>query len=227
MKITRIEPPQGEAPAAMVEVSEPEPAPVETPAQAEERTGDDAALSGTRALVAELTARLATVTAQAADHRQAAEQPFTGEPAALVAHLATTEQHRADADRLAVEAESLRRQCAVAAALLDKLEQEQADDHARRTQAAGRKLLTAALERYAQAATEFGDAVLSVGAAAIAANVSSSFTANIKPLLLPDLPALGKLLPALPGFKRQREGQAVSVDPAFSQRMNELLRNAP
>lgn len=227
MKITRIEPPQGEAPAAMVEVSEPEPAPVETPAQAEERTGDDAALSGTRALVAELTARLATVTAQAADHRQAAEQPFTGEPAALAAHLATTEQHRADADRLAVEAETLQRQCTVAAALLDKLEQEQADDHARRTQAAGRKLLTAALERYAQAATEFGDAVLSVGAAAIAANVSSSFTANIKPLLLPDLPALGKLLPALPGFKRQREGQAVSVDPAFSQRMNELLRNAP
>lgn len=227
MKITRIEPPQGEAPAAMVEVSEPEPAPVETPAQAEERTGDDAALSGTRALVAELTARLATVTAQAADHRQAAEQPFTGEPGELAAHLATTEQHRADADRLALEAESLKRQCAVAAALLGKLEAEQADAESARTQAAGRKLLTAALERYAQAATEFGDAVLSVGAAAIAANVSSSFTANIKPLLLPDLPALGKLLPALPGFKRQREGQAVSVDPAFSQRMNELLRNAP
>ena len=230
MKITRQLDP---APLEVLEVAqpleapEPAPEPIETPVQIERHAADDAAIAGTRALVAELTARLATVTAQAADHRQCADQPFTGDPGELAAHLATTEQHRADAARMATEAETLQRQCTVAAALLDKLEQEQADDHARRTQAAGRKLLTAALERYAQAATEFGDAVLSVGAAAIAANVSSSFTANIKPLLLPDLPALGKLLPALPGFKRQREGQAVSVDPAFSQRMNELLRNAP
>ena len=230
MKITRAD--HIEAPA-LVEAPEPEPAPVapepvETPeARTERQAADNAAIGGTRALVAELQARLEAVESELTQHRQAAEQPFTGDPGELAAHLATTEQHRADAARMATEAETLQRQCTVAAALLDKLEQEQADDHARRTQAAGRKLLTAALERYAQAATEFGDAVLSVGAAAIAANVSSSFTANIKPLLLPDLPALGKLLPALPGFKRQREGQAVSVDPAFSQRMNELLRNAP
>lgn len=225
MKITRIEPPQGEAPAAMVEVSEPEPAPVETPAQAEERTGDDAALSGTRALVAELTARLATVTAQAADHRQAAEQPFTGEPAALVAHLATTEQHRADAARLAGEAETLRRQCAVAAALLGKLEADQADAESARTQARGRALLADALERYSQTMTALADVVLDMGAAAMLANMQSSFVAATRGLCLPDLPGLGHSAPALAGFIKRREGQTVSAaDPAFQQRMNELMR---
>ena len=223
MKITRIEPPQGEAPAAMVEVSEPEPAPVETPAQAEERTGDDAALSGTRALVAELTARLATVTAQAADHRQAAEQPFTGEPAALVAHLATTEQHRVAGDRLAVEAESLRRQCAVAAALLGKLEADQADAESARTQARGRALLADALERYTEVIVDLGAVIVDMGAAAMLANMQSSFIAATRSLCLPDLPGLGHSAPALAGFIKRREGQTVNQsDAAYQQRANRM-----
>ena len=104
MKITRIEPPQDEAPAALVEVPEPDPALVETPeARAERQEAESAAISGTRALVLELQARLEAVEAE------------------LAAHLATTEQHRADAGRLTAEAESLKRQCRVAEQLLGKL----------------------------------------------------------------------------------------------------------
>ena len=225
MKITRIEPPQGEAPAAMVEVSEPEPAPVETPAQAEERTGDDAALSGTRALVAELTARLATVTVQAADHRQCANTPFAGDPGTLVAHLEAVEQHRADADRLALEAESLKRQCAVAAALLGKLEAEQADAESARTQARGRALLADALERYTEVIVDLGAVIVDMGAAAMLANQQTGFIAATRSLCVPDLVALGYYAPDLAGFIKRREGQTVNQsDPAYQQRANQLLR---
>ena len=223
MKITRIEPPQGEAPAAMVEVSEPEPAPVETPAQAEERTGDDAAIAGTRALVAELTARLATVTAQGDGHRRAAALPFTGQPAALAAHLATTEQHRADADRLALEAESLKRQASVAEQLLDKLVQEQEQEQAAETQARGRVLLVEALERYTEVIVDLGAVIVDLGAAAMLANMQSSFIAATRNLCVPDLPALGYYAPALAGFIKRREGQMVGQsDPVYQQRANQL-----
>lgn len=222
-------------PLALPQIEAPEPAPVppapvlvETPeAIAERQAADDAALSGTRALVEGLQVRLGAAEAEAAEHRQSAEQPFTGQPDELAGWLAITEQHRADASRLASECESLRRQCAVAEQLLAKLERERDAAESARTQAIGRKLLTSALERYALAAVELGDALLDVGAASIAANASSSFTASVRAMLLSDLPAMGKLLPDLPGFRRQREGQAVATgDPAFSQRMNELLRSA-
>ena len=151
MKITHVDPVLVETPEAPVLVEE-------------RRAADDAAIAGTRALVAELQGRLEAVTAQAADHRQAAEQPFAGEPAALVAHLATTEQHRADADRLALEAESLKRQCAVAAALLGKLEADQADAESARTQARGRALLADALERYTEAIVDLGAVIVDLEA---------------------------------------------------------------
>ena len=227
MKITRAD--HIEAPA-LVEAPEPEPAPVapepvETPeARTERQAADNAAIGGTRALVAELQARLEAVESELTQHRQAAEQPFTGEPAALVAHLATTEQHRADAARLATEAESLQRQCIVAAALLDKLVLEQEQEQTARTQAAGRVLLADAMKRYVEAAANLADVVVDLGAASIAANMSGSFAASVRAMLLPDMTALGAALPALPGFRRQREGQAVATaDPAFQRRMNEVF----
>ena len=92
MKITRPNDP-GPGPLEVLEVAqpleaaEPAPAPVETPVQIEERReAESAALSGTRSLLTELQSRLATVTAQAADHRQCADQPFTGDPGELAAH---------------------------------------------------------------------------------------------------------------------------------------------
>ena len=171
---------------------------------------------------------LTTVTAQAAEHRQGAEHPFAGSPDSLPAHLEAVEQHRADAARLANEAETLSRQIRVAEQLLNRLESEQAEREAAATQAIGRKLLAAALERYTLAAAELGDAVLNMGAAAILAGQPSSFAACMRAMLLPDLLALGAALPALPGFRRQREGQTVATaDPAFSQRASELLRDAP
>jgi len=226
MKITRIEPPQGEAPAAMVEVPEPAPAPVETPVQIEERReAESAALAGTRALVAELTARLATVAAQANEHRQCANTPFAGDPAALVAHLEAVERHRSDADRLALEAESLKRQASVAAALLDRLEQEAADSESARTQARGRVLLADALERYTEVIVDMGAVIVDMGAAALLANMQSSFIAATRSLCLPDLPGLGHSAPALAGFIKRREGQTVNQsDPAYQQRANQLLR---
>lgn len=227
MKIVHVEPTLVETPEALVEAPEPEPAPVETPAQAEERqAADNAALSGTKALLVELQSRLATVTAQANEHRRAADAGFDGSPPELPGWLAGIEQHRADAARLATEAEALQRQAHVAEQLLAKLEAEQAALESARIQAAGRKLLTAALERYAQAATEFGDAVLSVGACAILANQSTSFIAATRNLLIPDLLALNYSMPALVGFQKQRGGQIVNQsDPEFQRRAN-LLRNA-
>ena len=223
MKITRATPIEVPEPEP---IEAPEPEPIETPAQAEERqAGDDAALAGTRALVAELTARLATVTAQAADHRQCANTPFAGNPAALVAHLEAVERHRSDAERLALEAESLKRQASVAAALLDRLEQEAADAESARTQARGRALLADALERYTQAVVDMGAVIVDMGAAAMLANMQSSFIAATRGLCLPDLAGLGHSAPALAGFIKRREGQTVSAaDPAFQQRMNELMR---
>ena len=223
MKITRATPIEAPEPEP---IEAPEPEPIETPAQAEERqAGDDAAIAGTRRLVAELQARLETVTAQAADHRQCANQPFAGEPGELAAHLATTEQHRADADRLALEAESLKRQCAVAAALLGKLEAEQADAESARTQARGRALLADALERYTQAVVDLGVVIVDLGASAILANMQSSFIAATRSLCLPDLVVLEHSLPALAGFIKRREGQTVNQsDPAYQQRANQLLR---
>lgn len=228
MKITRVE----SAQAALVETPEPEPPrteppePVETPEQTEaRRVADNAALEGTRRLVLELQGRLESVTAQANEHRQAAHAEFNGAPANLPGWLAGVETHRAEVARLTTEADSLKRQVRVATQLLDRLEREQADAEAARTQAAGRVLLTAALAQYEAACIALADAVLSVGAASIAANMSGSFAASVRALLLPDLPALGKLLPALAGFRRAREGQAVATaDPAFSQRANQLLR---
>lgn len=228
MKITR---PNDPGPLEVLEVAqpleaaEPAPAPVETPVQIEERReAESAALSGTRSLLTELQSRLATVTAQANEHRQCANTPFAGDPGALAAHLATTEQHRADADRLAVEAESLQRQCIVAAALLDKLVLEQEQEQTARTQAAGRVLLADAMKRYVEAAANLADVVVDLGAASIAANMSGSFAASVRAMLLPDMTALGAALPALPGFRRQREGQAVATaDPAFQRRMNEVF----
>lgn len=232
MRITR-EPlaVQSEPPAALV-APEPEPAapatpePVESPeARAERQAADAAALSGTRALVEGLQARLSAVETEAAEHRQSAEQPFTGQPDELAGWLATTEQHRADASRLATEAEALQRQARVAEQLLGKLERERDDAESARTQAKGRVLLADAMKRYVEAAANLADVVVDLGAASIAANQSGSFAASVRALLLPDLPALGATLPALPGFRRQREGQVVATgDPAFSQRMNELMR---
>lgn len=223
MKITPLALPQIEAPEPAP--VPPAPEPVETPeAIAERQAADDAALNGTRALVEGLQARLEAVESELTQHRQAADQPFAGDPGALAAHLATIEQHRADASRLATEAESLKRQIPIAAALLDKLVQEQEQEQAARAQAHGRVLLADALKRYVEAAANLADVVVDLGAAAIAANQSSSFIANMRPLMLPDAPALGKLLPALPGFRRQREGQTVAAaDPAFQRRMNEIL----
>lgn len=235
MKITHVDPVLVETPESpvLVETPEPEPVqsapePVETPeARAERQAADDAAIAGTKALLAELQVRLETVESELTQYRQSAGEQFSGDPAGLADWLATTEQHRAEAAKLATESESLRRQCAVAAQLLGKLELERAEADSARVQAIGRKMLAAALERYAKTAVELGDALLDVGAASIAANASSSFTANVRAMLLPDMPAMGKLLPDLPGFRRQREGQAVATgDPAFSQRMNELLRSA-
>ncbi len=225
MKITRATPIEAPEPEP-IEAPEPEPIETPTPAQAEERhAADDAAIAGTRALVAELQARLATVAAQAADHRQCANQPFAGEPAALVAHLEAVEQHRADADRLALEAESLKRQCAVAAALLGKLEAEQADAESARTQAKGRALLADALERYTQAVVDLGAAIVDIGAAAMLANQQTGFIAATRSLCVPDLVALGYYAPALAGFIKRREGQTVNQsDPAYQQRANQLLR---
>ena len=228
MKITR---PNDPAPLEVLEVvqpleaPEPAPEPIETPAQIERHAADDAAIAGTRALVAELQARLATVTAQANEHRQCANTPFAGDPGALAAHLATTEQHRADADRLAVEAESLRRQCAVAAALLGKLEADQADAESARTQARGRALLADALERYTEVIVDLGAVIVDMGAAAMLANMQSSFIAATRSLCVPDLVALGYYAPALAGFIKRREGQTVNQsDPAYQQRANQLLR---
>lgn len=225
MKITRATPIEAPEPEP-IEAPEPEPIETPTPAQAEERhAADDAAIAGTRALVAELQARLATVTAQANEHRQCANTPFAGDPGALVAHLATTEQHRADADRLAVEAESLRRQCAVAAALLGKLEADQADAESARTQARGRALLADALERYTEVIVDLGAVIVDMGAAAMLANMQSSFIAATRSLCVPDLVALGYYAPALAGFIKRREGQTVNQsDPAYQQRANQLLR---
>lgn len=228
MKITTLEPAQADDPGLALPVTLPEPEPVqtETPAQAEERqAAETAAIAGTRALVAELQARLEAVESELTQHRQAAEQPFTGEPAALVAHLEAVERHRTEAERLTGETESLRRQCAVAVALLDRLEQEAADAESARTQAKGRALLADALERYSQTMTALADVVLDMGAAAMLANMQSSFIAATRSLCLPDLPGLGHSAPALAGFIKRREGQTVSAaDPAFQQRMNELMR---
>lgn len=225
MRITTLEPLQVEELAAPVEVPEPEPAPIETPeARAERQAADDAAIAGTKALLAELQTRLATVTAEAQAHRQAADQPFAGDPGALAAHLEAVERHRAESVRLATEAESLKRQIPVAEQLLDRLMQEQAQEQAAETQAQGRVLLASALKRYTEAAAMLADVVVDLGAAAIAANQSGSFAASVRALLLPDMPALGTALPALPGFRRQREGQAVATaDPAFQRRMNEVF----
>ena len=226
MKITTLEPAQADDPGLALPVTLPEPEPVqtETPAQAEERqAAETAAIAGTRALVAELQARLEAVESELTQHRQAAEQPFTGEPAALVAHLATTEQHRADAARLAGEAETLRRQCAVAAALLGKLEADQADAESARTQARGRALLAEVLERYSQTMTALADVVLDMGAAAMLANMQSSFIAATRSLCLPDFPGLGHSAPALAGFIKRREGQTVNQsDAAYQQRANRM-----
>ena len=227
MKITR---PNDPGPLEVLEVAqpleaaEPAPAPVETPVQIEERReAESAALSGTRSLLTELQSRLATVTAQANEHRQCANTPFAGDPGALVAHLATTEQHRADADRLAVEAESLRRQCAVAAALLGKLEADQADAESARTQARGRALLADALERYTEVIVDLGAVIVDMGAAAMLANMQSSFIAATRSLCLPDFPGLGHSAPALAGFIKRREGQTVNQsDAAYQQRANRM-----
>ena len=227
MKITR---PNDPAPLEVLEVvdpleaAEPAPAPVETPVQIEERReAESAALSGTRSLLTELQSRLATVTAQANEHRQCANTPFAGDPGALVAHLATTEQHRADADRLAVEAESLRRQCAVAAALLGKLEADQADAESARTQARGRALLADALERYTEVIVDLGAVIVDMGAAAMLANMQSSFIAATRSLCVPDLVALGYYAPDLAGFIKRREGQTVNQsDAAYQQRANRM-----
>ena len=222
MKITRadhIEAPEPEpAPPA------PAPEPVETPeARTERQAADNAAIGGTRALVLELQGRLEAVTAQAADHRQAADQPFAGDPAALVAHLEAVERHRTEAERLTGETESLRRQCAVAVALLDRLEQEAADAESARTQAKGRALLADALERYSQTMTALADVVLDMGAAAMLANMQSSFIAATRSLCLPDFPGLGHSAPALAGFIKRREGQTVNQsDAAYQQRANRM-----
>ena len=227
MKITR---PNDPVPLEVLEVSQPleapEPEPIETPAQAEERrAADGAALEGTRRLAAELQARLATVTAQAADHRQCANQPLTGAPAALVAHLEAVERHRSDADRLALEAESLKRQASVAEQLLERLEQEAAELNQARIQAKGRVLLAAALKRYAEVIVDLSAVIVDMGAAAMLANMQSSFIAATRSLCVPDLPALGHSLPALAGFIKRREGQMVGQsDPAYQQRANQLLR---
>ena len=227
MKITTLAPAQADDPGLALPVTLPAPEPVqaETPeARAERQAAESAALSGTKALLVELQSRLATVTTELDAHRQAAEQPFAGEPARLAEHLATIEQHRADAARLATEAESLKRQIPVAEQLLAKLEAEQAALESARTQAAGRVLLADALKRYVEAASNLADVVLDLGACAILANQSGSFAASVRALLLPDMPALGAALPALPGFRRQREGQTVATgDPAFQQRMNEVF----
>ena len=200
-------------------------APVETPeARAERQAADDAAIAGTKALLAELQARLEAVESERTQHRQGADQPFAGDPGALAAHLVAVEQHRADAARLATEAETLRRQVHVAEQLLDKLVQEQAQEQAAETQARGRVLLKDALEKYVAAAAALADVVVDLGAAAIAANQSGSFAASVRALLLPDMPALGAALPALPGFHRRREGQAVATgDPEFQRRMNQVF----
>lgn len=223
MKITRATPIEAPEPEP-IEAPEPEPIETPTPAQAEERhAADDAAIAGTRALVAELQARLATVAAQAADHRQCANQPFTGEPGELAAHLATTEQHRADADRLTAEAESLRRQCTVAEQLLDKLVQEQEQEQAAETQARGRVLLAAALERYTEVIVDLGAVIVDLGAAAMLANQQTSFITATRGLCIPDLVGLGYYAPALAGFIRRREGQAVNQsDAAYQQRANRM-----
>ena len=225
MKITRATPIEAPEPEP-IEAPEPEPIEAPTPAQAEERhAGDDAAIAGTRALLTELQARLEAVESERDGHRQAAALPFTGNPTALAAHLATTEQHRADADRLALEAESLKRQCAVAAALLGKLEAEQADAESARTQAKGRALLADALERYTQAVVDLGAAIVDIGAAAMLANQQTGFIAATRSLCVPDLVALGYYAPALAGFIKRREGQTVNQsDPAYQQRANQLLR---
>ena len=223
MKITRVDP-------ALVEVSEPEPAPpapalVETPeAIAERQAAESAAVAGTRRLVDELQAQLTTVTAEAQAHRLAADAGFDGDPAELQAWLKDIEQHRAESARLATEIESLKRQIPIAAALLDKLVQEQEQEQAARIQASGRVLLADAMKRYVEAAANLADVVVDLGAAAIAANMSGSFAASVRAMLLPDMPALGAALPALPGFRRQREGQTVATaDPAFQRRMNEVF----
>ena len=229
MKITRPNDPGPlEAPEPVVNCPqvEPEPEPIETPAQIEERrAADGAALSGTRALVAELQVRLATVTAEGDGHRRAAALPFTGEPAALVAHLEAVERHRSDADRLALEAESLKRQASVAEQLLERLEQEAAELNQARIQARGRVLLAAALERYTEVIVDLGAVIVDLGAAAMLANQQTSFITATRGLCIPDLVGLGYYAPALAGFIKRREGQMVNQsDAAFSQRANQLLR---
>ena len=225
MKITRATPIEAPEPEP-IEAPEPEPIETPTPAQAEERhAADDAAIAGTRALVAELQARLATVAAQANEHRQCANTPFAGDPGALVAHLATTEQHRADADRLALEAESLKRQASVAEQLLERLEQEAAELNQARIQARGRVLLAAALERYTDVIVDLSAVIVDIGAAAMLANQQTGFVVATRNLCVPDLVALGYYAPALAGFIKRREGQMVGQsDPVYQQRANQLLR---
>lgn len=226
MKITRIEPAQGEEPEALTEAPAPEPPPP-TPEQiAERQAAADAALSGTKALLVELQSRRESVESELTQHRQAADAGFDGAPADLPAWLAGVEQHRSDAARLATEAGSLKRQIPVAAALLAKLEAEQADRETARTQAAGRALLKDAIAKYEVAALALADAILDLGASAILAGQPTSFIAATRSICITDLLALGHSLPALVGFIKRREGQTVNQsDPEFQRRAN-LLRNA-